>query len=217
MPLICIGPVCVPISAVLPLILWALRPLWEALPAPLRERIEKAARPILDWLEARILSRMRGLFGGSAKPAKGGAAAGTTNGANAAKSDSAFALMLAAALDAKSAAVLAIDTPEQLAAAREVCVQRGCALVLDFTAPWCGPCQRIKPQFSALALTHPEHVFAAIDVDSAPELQTASGVLVLPTFQFFQDGVKIHQFSGGSEETIQKLRAAIAFFSKKGN
>jgi thiol-disulfide isomerase/thioredoxin len=81
----------------------------------------------------------------------------------------------------------------------------------------CGPCQRIKPQFSALALAHPEHLFASIDVDECPELQTVSGVLVLPTFQAFHDGAKVLEATGGSEETIQKLRVAIALLSKKGN
>jgi hypothetical protein len=122
----------VPISAVLPLVLWALRPLWEALPAAFRQRIENAARPFGIWLDAHVLSKMRGLLGGSAKLAKGGAPAT----ASAAKSDSAFARKLAAALDAKTAAVHEIDSPEQLAAAREVSAQRSCALVLDFTAPW---------------------------------------------------------------------------------
>jgi hypothetical protein len=67
MPLICIGPVCVPISAVLPLLLWALRPIWEALPEPVRVRIEAAARPVLDWLDERVLSKMRGMLGGKGK------------------------------------------------------------------------------------------------------------------------------------------------------
>jgi len=189
MPLICIGPVCVPISAVLPVVLWALRPLWEALPAPMRERIAAAVRPLLAWLDHTVFSKLRRLFG---RPSGTGAAAGSAraeqNGASTSASTApqaiaAFSRALALALDGSSGAVHAIGSTDELAAARELSAARSCALVLDFTAPWCGPCQRIKPHYAALAKKHPSHIFAVIDVDEAPELQAACGVLVLPTFQ----------------------------------
>lgn len=221
MPLICIGPICVPISAVLPVILWALRPLWEALPEPARARIQTAVRPFLDWLDRHVMSRMRGMLGGGkGAAAKTGAGAagtkglnGSAGGANGGSADAKlgpdFARALAAALDAGSGEVHAISSAEELAAAQALSAHRGCALVLDFTATWCGPCQRIKPHYAQLAKEHPSHLFAVVDVDDAPELQSACSVLVLPTFQVYRGSEKAAEASGGSEGTLAKLRAAL--------
>lgn len=213
MPLICIGPVCIPISAVLPVILWALRPLWEALPEPMRARIEAAARPLIEWLDRHVLSKMRGMLGGGKGAGAKGVGASAAGAADA-KPSAAFMRALASALDAQSGEVHAISSAEELAAAQLLAERRGCAVVLDFTAPWCGPCQRIKPQYEQLAKEHLGHIFAAVDVDKAPELQSACGVLVLPTFQVYRGAVKAAEASGGSEGTLSKLRSALALTNK---
>jgi thioredoxin 1 len=217
MPLICIGPVCVPVSAVLPLILWALRPLWEALPEGVRMQIERAVRPLLDWMDAHVWSKMRGLFGSAPSSAphaggkgRGASAGGATHGGTSAGAlDASLAAKLMADLDSGSTSVHSIHTQEQLEAMLAVSEQRGCAVVLDFTAPWCGPCQRIKPRYAELAKGHPSHIFAAIDVDEAPELQATCNVVVLPTFQIFYGKTKAHEERGGTNEAIDRLQAKL--------
>ena len=57
--------------------------------------------------------------------------------------------------------------------------------VLDFSASWCGPCKKIKPDFDALAARlAPEGavVFAVLDVDECEDLSEAYGVESLPSF-----------------------------------
>lgn len=218
MPLICVGPICVPISAVLPLILWALRPIWEALPEPMRARIESATRPFLNWLDERVFSKLRGMFGGKGKMASTPASA--AKGALAVSAgaiDAAFATQLAAALDAGRGEVHSVGTREQLAAARALSAQRGCAVVLDFTAPWCGPCQRIKPKYAELAKAQSAHIFLAIDVDDAPELQADSKVIALPTFQVYFGERKEAEVRGGTDSTIEALGRALSTAAKKAD
>jgi thioredoxin len=82
-------------------------------------------------------------------------------------------------------------------------------VVVDFTATWCGPCQRIAPVFTALAEENPEVCFVKVDVDENEEVAQECGVESMPTFQFYKSGLKVHEFSGASED---KIKGAIAQF-----
>jgi len=83
-------------------------------------------------------------------------------------------------------------------------------VVVDFTAVWCGPCQRIAPVFVALADEMPEVSFVKVDVDKNSETSEACGIRCMPTFQFYRGGQKVHEFSGASEE---KIRDALRQFA----
>ena len=82
-------------------------------------------------------------------------------------------------------------------------------VVVDFTATWCGPCQRIAPIFTKLAEEMPEVCFVKVDVDENEEVAQECGVESMPTFQFYKSGLKVHEFSGASED---KIKGAIAQF-----
>ena len=84
-------------------------------------------------------------------------------------------------------------------------------VVVDFTATWCGPCQRIAPVFVKLAEEMPEVIFVKVDVDENEETSAACGISCMPTFQFYKGGEKVHEFSGASEE---KIREALAQYNK---
>ena len=82
-------------------------------------------------------------------------------------------------------------------------------VVVDFTASWCGPCQRIAPVFTKLAEEMPDVCFVKVDVDENEETAQACGIQSMPTFQFFKLGHKVHEFSGASED---KIREALSKF-----
>ena len=82
-------------------------------------------------------------------------------------------------------------------------------VVVDFTATWCGPCQRIAPVFVKLSEEMTDVTFVKVDVDDNEETAGACGIQAMPTFQFYKKGEKVHEFSGASEE---KVREAIAKF-----
>merc|ERR1712146_357322 len=80
-------------------------------------------------------------------------------------------------------------------------------VVVDFTATWCGPCQRIAPVFAKLAEEMPDVVFVKVDVDENEDTAGACGISCMPTFQFYKKAEKVYEFSGASEE---KIREALA-------
>merc|ERR1712159_31180 len=77
-------------------------------------------------------------------------------------------------------------------------------VVVDFTASWCGPCQRIAPYFVQLAAEMPDVKFVKVHVDENSETAEACGIQAMPTFQFYKNGEKVHEFSGASEEKIKQ-------------
>ena len=75
----------------------------------------------------------------------------------------------------------------------------------DFTATWCGPCQRIAPTFEALADEYAETaVFVKVDVDELPGLASELGVMSMPTFLFFRGGDVIHTLRGADEKALRE-------------
>ena len=80
--------------------------------------------------------------------------------------------------------------------------------MVDFTAVWCGPCQRIAPAYAALAEEYAdEAVFVKVDVDRLGELAAELGVTSMPTFLFFKSGEMIDSMRGADEAGLRALVA----------
>ena len=80
----------------------------------------------------------------------------------------------------------------------------GKPVVVDFTATWCGPCQRIAPMFAKLAEEETDIEFIKVDVDDNEETAMHCGIEAMPTFHFYKGGEKVSEFSGASEEKIRE-------------
>uniref|UniRef100_A0A3B4F875 Thioredoxin domain-containing protein n=1 Tax=Pundamilia nyererei TaxID=303518 RepID=A0A3B4F875_9CICH len=65
-------------------------------------------------------------------------------------------------------------------------------VVVDFTATWCGPCQRIAPKM-AVAPENANVIFLKVDVDAAHDVSSSCGIRSMPTFQFYKNGQKVSQ------------------------
>ena len=60
--------------------------------------------------------------------------------------------------------------------------------VVDFWAPWCGPCRMIAPLVEELDEEMSDINFAKLNVDEAQDIAVQFGVMSIPTIIFFKDG-----------------------------
>lgn len=85
-------------------------------------------------------------------------------------------------------------------------------VLVDFWAPWCGPCRVMSPMIEELAGEMPEVMFAKVNVDDHSELAMRFNILSIPTFVVMKGGSEIARFSGAMPKDVfvAKLKAAIS-------
>ena len=76
-------------------------------------------------------------------------------------------------------------------------VQQGVTLV-DFWAPWCGPCKAIAPMLDELAgELGGKAKIVKMNVDENPEVAGSFGIMSIPTLILFKDGKPVNKLVGG--------------------
>lgn len=91
----------------------------------------------------------------------------------------------------------------------EVVVNSDIPVVVDFWAPWCGPCKMMAPNFEKSAKNFPlKALYAKVNTENEQNLGGKFGIRSIPTIVVFKNGKEVHRVSGALDESsLNKLIA----------
>ena len=88
----------------------------------------------------------------------------------------------------------------------------GDIVIVDFWAPWCGPCRSFAPTYEQISEKYPDIVFAKVNTEEEQELGGYFQIRSIPTLMVFREKVIVFSQPGamsasGLEDLITQIRA----------
>jgi thioredoxin 1 len=86
------------------------------------------------------------------------------------------------------------------------------AVLVDFWAPWCGPCRIIAPHLEELAGERDDLLIVKLNTDENPQTAAQYNVMSIPTLLLFKNGQVAHQIIGAlpKNRLVQELEPRLA-------
>ncbi|HET9580152.1 MAG TPA: thioredoxin [Usitatibacter sp.] len=93
----------------------------------------------------------------------------------------------------------------------EQVVTSNATVIIDYWAPWCGPCRGFAPVFEKVAEKHPDVVFAKVNTDEEQEIASHFQIRSIPTLMAFRDQIIVFSQpgalpQGAFEQVIEKVK-----------
>jgi thioredoxin 1 len=84
-------------------------------------------------------------------------------------------------------------------------------VIVDYWAPWCGPCRGFAPVFEKVAEKHPDVVFAKVNTDEEQEIASHFQIRSIPTLMVFRDQIIVYSQpgalpQGAFEQVVDKVK-----------
>jgi len=87
----------------------------------------------------------------------------------------------------------------------EIIVNSDIPVIVDFWAPWCGPCKVMGPTFEKLSKQYVlKALFTKVDTEAEQNLGAKYSIRSIPTLIVFKDGVEVERVSGALDESSLK-------------
>ena len=94
----------------------------------------------------------------------------------------------------------------------ESTITSNATVIIDYWAPWCGPCRGFAPIYERVAEQHPDVVFAKVNTDEEQEIAAHFQIRSIPTLMVFRDQIIVFAQpgalpQGAFEQVIEKTKA----------